>query len=127
MNAYKQISERVAESIQFSRKRAIAYSVIYRTVRGSIIVLSAVAAALSRFSRAPWAAPALSCIVAILAALEAWLKPGKIYREHFRFNDLYIDAETRLALIPLADIVRLKEFADTLEILDKQYRAAIED
>jgi hypothetical protein len=130
MPGYKNAQERVAESIQYSRRLAIVYSWIYRVTRGLIIVLSACAASsLTRNSgRLPHdLAPVLSLIVSILAGLEAWLKPGAIYRAHNRFNDVYIGLESRLSLLGANDSSSLKDLLSELDKADAQYREAIKE
>lgn len=132
MDAYEVLSTRVNELIQFSKKRAVAYNVIYRSLRVCIIVLSALTAGAAKYGSANsgvprTATPYLAIAVAILASLDSWLKPGKIYWEHYRFNDLYIAAQSRLALIHPSENRKLAEFANYMDTLDKQYGAAVRD
>jgi hypothetical protein len=128
---YGNLRERISESIQFSRTNAKIYSWIYRLTRGLIIIFSALTATITKFgpqsSRFSEFVPYLAAIVAILAALEAWLKPGVVYRAHFEFNDVYIGLETRLTLIGPKDAEALKLFSEELTQVDARYRKAIED
>ncbi len=128
---YQNLSDRIAEYIQYSRRGALTYNWIYRITRGLIIVLSALTAAFTKsggqMSRLSELSPYFAVSVAILAALEAWLKPGVIYRAHYEFNDIYIDLESKLALIEPGDTAALKSFTEQLGQVDSRYRKAVQD
>ena len=120
---YENLTDRLSESIKFSRLRAKAYGWLYGSLRAAVIIMSVCAAAkgiglLERF------AAILSLLVAIGTGIDTWVKPAGKWKSHYSYNDLYIARESELAGISSMDIAALTDFRQRLDSLDSDYRKA---
>jgi hypothetical protein len=120
---YDNLTDRIAESIQFSRIRAKAYGWFYGSLRAAVITMSVCAAA-KGIGLLEHSAAVLSLLVAIGTGIDTWIKPAGKWKTHYSYNDLYIARESELAGIGPADLTALNAFRQRLDSLDSDYRKA---
>ena len=120
---FQNLTDRLSESIQFSRRRANAYGWLYGSLRAAVIIMSVCAAA-KGIGWLQSSAAFFSLLVAIGTGIDTWLKPAGKWKTHYSYNDLYIARESELKGISPTDIAALTDFRQRLDSLDFDYRKA---
>lgn len=120
MLLYDELMGRIQDNLSFSERNAHRYTLAYWSLKGTIVVLSACAAAkaLGWFESI---AAGMSLSVAILTGLDALVKPEARWKSHDVFNGLYLQYKSELVSIGVVEKAALNEFRQRLGELDNRY------
>jgi hypothetical protein len=117
----------VDEAIQFAKRRATVWAIVFYTTRILIVLLSIVASAkaipfTSQF--ADWQAGA-SLLVALLAGLDSVLKSYEKYNIHYLYDDEFHQIRNDLIVDDPDRPAKLTQIAHRIADARKRYRDAL--
>jgi hypothetical protein len=121
---YDVIEAILDDCIHFSGRRAFWFGVLYYSLRVTLIVLSACAAA-KGIQRLDTHVAVLSLLVAIGTTIDTWLQPGVHYKAHYTYNDKFRALKSDLYFIQRDDASSLKTLNESWKALDDEYRKTV--
>ena len=111
--------------IKYSYTWMRVWSLIYYSLRTTLIVLAALVAAKDGLPAVNANLSVLAVVVAIGTSLDTWLKTGSRYRGHYSFNDKFIALYTDLKVAGSADGVKLNSVQEEFKKLIDDYSVAV--
>jgi hypothetical protein len=125
--AYGRLADEIDRTIYRVNRLASKFTWVHISLRLVLIILSSTVAAQKNLvgspiqAVVPWV-PVLALAVAILTALDTWMKPGEKWKTHDRFDDEFKTIRRELSYMEPTDIAAVKKIDEAYNVALAEHR-----